>query len=267
VLPDLARIPGVLGRIARDRARRFAAGGARRFPYAYPEVPSFEAALAAPGLSVIAEIKRKSPSAGFLAELDPAATARAYAEAGARAVSVLTEPDYFGGSLYDLLAARSAGLPLLYKDFVVHPDQLVEARAAGASAVLLIVAVLGELTGFYLREAEKLGLDALVEVHTEAELELAIASGAQIVGINNRDLATLKVDLEVAPRLARRARTLGFTGLLVAESGYRHPEELLAVAPFVDAVLIGTHLSASGDPGGALSHLLSGLLQSRKKRR
>ena len=255
--PDLARIPGVLGRIARDRARRLAVQGVRTFPYAFPRVPSFAEALAAPGLSVIAEIKRKSPSHGFLAELDAAATARAYAEAGARAVSVLTEPDHFGGSLDDLIAARAAGLPLLYKDFVVHPDQLVEARAAGASAVLLIVAVLGELTGFYLEEAERLGLDALVEVHTEAELALALDAGARIVGLNNRDLTTLEVDLGVAPRLARRARALGFSGLLVAESGYRHPEELAAVAPFVDGVLVGTHLARSGDPGRALSELLA----------
>jgi len=254
--PDPARIPGVLGRIVRDRLRSVLARGAEPFPYAYPEVPSFAEALLAPGLSVIAEIKRKSPSMGRIAELDPAATARAYAEAGARAVSVLTEPDYFGGSLDDLIAARSAGLPLLYKDFVVHPRQLAEARAAGASAVLLIASVLGDLLEFYLERAERLGLDALVEVHSEAELELALASGARIIGINNRDLTSLEVDLGVAPRLARLARKRGFGGVLVAESGYRHPEELAAVAPYVDAVLIGTHLASSGDPGEALRRLL-----------
>ncbi len=260
MLPDLARIPGILGRIARDRARRFLAEGPRHFPYAFPEVPSFLEALAQPGLSMIAEIKRKSPSAGFLADLDAATTALAYARAGARAVSVLTEPEYFGGRLDDLIAARVSGLPLLYKDFVVHPDQVVEARAAGASAVLLIVALLGELTGDYLELAHRLGLEALVEVHTEQELDVALAAGARIVGINNRDLATLEVDLSVAPRLARRARQRGFGGLLVAESGYRHPEELAAVAPFVDAVLIGTHLAVSGEPQSALRELLTGLV-------
>jgi len=257
--PDPARIPGVLGRIVRDRLRAVLAKGAPTFPYAYPETPSFSQALGAPGLSVIAEIKRKSPSQGPIAELDPEGTARAYAAAGARAVSVLTEPHYFGGSLDDLIAARSAGLPLLYKDFVVHPRQLVEARAAGASAVLLIAAVLGELLEDYLEIAERLGLEALVEVHTEAELELALLSGARIIGINNRDLATLEVDTGVAPRLARRARARGFSGLLVAESGYRHPEELAVVAPYVDAVLVGTHLAGAPDPGEALRRLLAGL--------
>ena len=256
MVPDPARIPGVLGRIVRDRIRALEQRGLSPFPYAFPETPSFKEALLAPGLSVIAEIKRKSPSAGPIAELDPEATARAYARAGARAVSVLTEPAYFGGGLEDLLAARRAGLPLLYKDFVVHPRQLAEARAAGASAVLLIAAVLGELLGFYLERARRLGLEALVEVHSEEELELALSHGAEIIGINNRDLATLEVDLGVAPRLARRARALGFFGPLVAESGYRHPEEVAAVAPYVDAILVGTHLSQSPDPALALRRLL-----------
>jgi len=125
--------------------------------------------------------------------------------------------------------------------------------------VLLIASVLGDLLGFYLERAERLGLEALVEVHNEAELERALASGARIIGINNRDLASLEVDLGVAPRLARLARKRGFGGVLVAESGYRHPEELAAVAPYVDAVLIGTHLAGSGDPGGALRRLLAAL--------
>ena len=226
------------------------------FPYAFPEVPSFSRALLAPGLSVIAEIKRKSPSEGDFPPLDPAETALAYARAGARAISVLTEPSYFGGSVADLVAARRAGLPILYKDFVVHPRQLVEARAAGASAVLLIAAVLGELLEAYIREAERLGLEALVEVHTEEELFQALRAGAKIIGVNNRDLKTLRVDLNTAPRLARLARRLGFFGPLVAESGYHHPEEVALVRPYVDAILVGSALVSSPDPEAALLRLL-----------
>lgn len=256
--PDLARVPGVLGRIVRQRMRDLESEGVfSPWPYAFPEVPSFEDALARPGLVVIAEIKRKSPSAGALAPLDAAKTAAAYAQAGAGAISVLTEPRYFGGRAGDLVAARSAGLPLLRKDFVVHPSQIWQARALGASAVLLIVRVLSELTAAYLEEAQKAGLAALVEVHDERELALAIEAGATIIGINNRDLATLKVHLDLAPRLARRARALGFSGLLVAESGYRHPEDLAAIAPLVDAVLVGTSLVRGDDPGATLRRLLS----------
>ncbi len=260
MLPDLARVPGVLGRIVRQRLLDLEAEGPTSpWPYAFPEVPSFAEALARPGLTLIAEIKRRSPSAGALAPLDAAAAARAYARAGAGAVSVLTEPRFFGGRARDLVEARAAGLPLLRKDFVVHPSQIWQARALGASAVLLIVRVLGSLTEAYLREAAKAGLDALVEVHDEAELAVALEAGAEIVGINNRDLATLRVDLGVAPRLARRARALGYSGLLVAESGYAHPEQLAAVAPFVDAVLVGTSLVRGGDLEAGLSRLAGGV--------
>jgi len=162
--PDLSRVPGVLGEIARKRASEVA-------PYPLPEppsVPSFKEALLRPGLSVIAEVKRQSPSEGLIREVDPVEAALAYARGGARAVSVLTEPHRFGGSLLDLKRVREAvDLPLLRKDFVVDPFMLEEARAFGASAALLIVALLGELTGAYLEEARRLGLEALVEVHTE----------------------------------------------------------------------------------------------------
>ncbi len=246
MIPQLEEVPGVLGRIARQRLRQVLASRPTIGPRPEAAPPSFERALRKPGLSLIAEIKRKSPSAGRIADLDPRATAEAYARGGARAISVLTEPEYFGGRNQDLVAARVAGLPLLRKDFVVHPDQIWEARGLGASAVLLIVGILGPLTGAYLREAQKAGLDALVEVHNEVELALALEAGARIIGINNRDLKTLEVDLTTAPRLARRARALGFEGVLVAESGYASPEDLATIRDLVDAVLVGTSLAGHG---------------------
>ena len=150
--PDLSRVPGVLGEIARKRASEVA-------PYPLPEppsVPSFKEALLRPGLSVIAEVKRQSPSEGLIREVDPVEAALAYARGGARAVSVLTEPHRFGGSLLDLKRVREAvDLPLLRKDFVVDPFMLEEARAFGASAALLIVALLGELTGAWWRSTRR----------------------------------------------------------------------------------------------------------------
>ncbi len=257
MIPDLSRVPGVLGRIARRRLERVEAGGLRdaRSPAGRP--PSLAEALAAPGLSVIAEVKRKSPSEGEIADLDAAEVARAYARAGARAVSVLTEPEFFAGSDADLEAVRAAvELPLLRKDFVVHPSQIDEAVALGASAVLLIVAVLGPLTGAYLEAARAAGLDALIEVHDEREAELALEAGAEILGVNNRDLATLRVDLGTAPRVARHVRALGFDGLLVAESGYRAHEELAPLEGRFDAVLIGSSLARDPDPEAALRRLI-----------
>src|SRR5690625_1152701 len=177
---QLQQVPGVLGRISLERHEDYLSAG---FEPVRADAPSFRTPLLTEGLSVIAEVKRSSPSQGAIAELDPLATARAYGEAGASAISVLTEPRHFGGQLSHLQAV-SAGtqLPLLRKDFTVHPQQLSEAAAAGASAVLLIVAVLGELTGPYVQLARQLGLAALVEVHTAAELDLALHSGADIIG-------------------------------------------------------------------------------------
>ncbi len=256
MIPDLLRIPGVLGRIARKRLERVLASPPALRPGEVP-APSFADALARPGLSVIAEVKRKSPSEGVIADLDAAAVARAYARAGARAVSVLTEPEFFAGSDADLQAVRKAvKLPVLRKDFVVHPVQLHEARALGASAVLLIVALLGPLVDVYLREAGKAGLDALVEVHDEREAELALEAGARILGVNNRNLKTLRVDLSTAPRVARYVRGLGFAGLLVAESGYRARAELASLEGRFDAVLIGSSLARDPDPEAALRRLL-----------
>ena len=251
--PDLSRVPGVLGEIARKRASEVA-------PYPLPKppsVPSFKEALLRPGLSVIAEVKKQSPSAGVIREVDPVEAALAYARGGARAVSVLTEPHRFGGSLLDLKRVREAvDLPLLRKEFVVDPFMLEEARAFGASAALLIVALLGELTGAYLEEVRRLGLEALVEVHTERELEIALEAGAEILGINNRDLATLHINLETAPRLGRLARKRGFGGVLVAESGYARREELKALEGLFDAVLVGTSLMRSPNLEEALRQLV-----------
>ena len=251
--PDLSRVPGVLGEIARRRAQEVV-------PYPLPEppsVPSFSQALALPGLSLIAEVKRQSPSEGLIREVDPAEAASAYERGGARAISVLTEPHRFGGSLEDLKRVRQAvGLPLLRKDFVVDPFMLEEARAFGASAALLIVALLGELTGAYIERARALGLEALVEVHTERELELALQSGAEILGINNRDLVSLRVDLSTAPRLGRLARERGYGGLLVAESGYARREDLEGLKGLFDAVLVGTSLMRRPDLAQAVRELV-----------
>ncbi|PZA08238.1 MULTISPECIES: indole-3-glycerol phosphate synthase TrpC [unclassified Meiothermus] len=239
-------VPGVLGEIIRRRWEEVAprVGSPLAEP---PAVPSFTEALAQPGLSLIAEVKRKSPSQGDIAQLDPAQVARQYAEGGARAISVLTEPHYFAGSDQDLRAVREAvSLPILRKDFTVHPYQLAEARSLGASAALLIVAVLGEETAGFLEAARQAGIEALVEVHDEAELEIALAAGATLLGVNNRDLATLEVDLETAPRLGRLARQRGYSGLLVAESGYGRAEELIPLKGIFDAVLVGTSLARSG---------------------
>ncbi|HET8986023.1 MAG TPA: indole-3-glycerol phosphate synthase TrpC, partial [Trueperaceae bacterium] len=180
---------------------------------------------------------------------------------GASALSVLTEPRHFGGDLQHLRAIAEAlgrtttPLPLLRKDFTVHPAQLEEAIAAGASAVLLMVNVLGAATADYLAYATSIGLDALVEVHDDAELDVALAAGARILGVNNRDLTSLQIDLSVAPRLLRRAREEGFAGVLVAESGYRTRDDLSAVEDLADAVLVGTSLAGSADLEAALKAL------------
>jgi indole-3-glycerol phosphate synthase len=275
---DLALVPGVLGRIASERLADYQApehapyrdsggtGGAAVVADrtveptpSHPEgaaTPGFAAALRGPGLSIIAEIKRASPSQGSIAPLDPARAARAYLAGGATALSVLTEPRHFGGDLSHIeLAGAASGLPILRKDFTVHPEQVFEARRAGASAVLLIAALTEKRTGEYLELCRILGLDALVEVHDEEELELALAAGAEIIGVNNRDLRTLAIDLATAPRLLVRARSAGFEGVLVAESGYRTREELRALDGLADAVLVGTSLAGSGDLEVALRRL------------
>lgn len=212
------------------------------------DVRSFADAIARPGLSLIAEHKRSSPSAGQIrADLVLEDVVGAYERGGAAALSILTEGPNFAGSLDDLRAARRAvALPLLRKDFVVDPYQVHEAAAAGADAILLIVAALspGELHSLH-AEAVGLGLSALVEVHDERELEAALAVEPALIGINNRDLRTLKVDtqrtFELAPLVSGRA-------LIVAESGFNAPEQMDELAEAgIDGVLIGEALMRSGD--------------------
>ena len=254
---DFSQVPGVLGRIVAERVQDYA--GADPDLGTVQSLPGrFEAALRRPGLSLIAEVKRASPSQGAIAPLDPAEAARAYVAGGARAISVLTEPRHFGGSPEALRSVASAvEVPALRKDFVVHPAMLREAAEWGAAAALLMVSVLGEAVGDYLLLTRRLGLDARVEVHDEGELEIALEAGAGIIGVNNRDLRTLEIDLGVSPRLIRRARDRGFAGVLVAESGYRTPADLADVRELADAVLVGTSLAGSGDLAGATRALLT----------
>ncbi len=194
-------------------------------------------------VSVIAEFKRRSPSAGEIApDAEPASTAAAYRAAGARAMSVLTDGPGFGGSLDDLRAARGAAdLPVLRKDFLLDPVQLLESRAAGADAVLLIVRALdGDRLRALLRAARELGMDALVEVHDGQELERAVEAGARCVGVNARDLESFAVDLDRSEALVGRVpREL----VSVAESGIQGPEDVDRMgAAGADAVLVGTAL-------------------------
>lgn len=222
---------------------------------AMPAPPSLAAALAVPGCQLVAEIKRASPSKGHLAWVpNPAARARAYATAGAAAVSVLTEPAHFRGTLADLAAVTEAvTVPALRKDFVVDPYQVWEARAAGASAVLLIVAALDDATLLgLLAEAETAGLEALVEVHDADEARRAgqalAAAGADrpLVGVNARDLNTLEID---AHRFTACAGALPPTALTLAESGVAGEDDVRRAADAgADAVLVGEYLTAAADP-------------------
>ncbi len=222
-----------------------------------PRGAALVAALATPGpVRVIAECKRRSPSRGILrANYDPAAIARQYAAAGAAAISVLTEPTFFDGALDHLRAVRAAvPTPILRKDFFVDPFQILEAHAAGADAILLIVAALDDATLARLHtEALGRGLAVLVEVHTAAELARAHQAGARLIGVNSRDLKTLTVSLEVALRLGPSLAP-GVVG--VAESGIRTAADIdaLTVAGY-HAFLVGERLMGEPDPGAALAEL------------
>jgi indole-3-glycerol phosphate synthase len=211
--------------------------------------PSLERALRGDTVAVLAEVKRRSPSKGAIAEsLDAVAQARAYEAGGASALSILTEPAHFGGSVMDLVAVRAElALPVVKKDFHVAPIQLLEARALGASAALLIVRALSPAQLAAMMTAGRdLGLELLVEVRDEAELERALAAGATMIGVNNRDLETLEID----PATAERLIPLVPRGLIaVAESGVRTAADVERYAACgADAVLVGSSLSASGDP-------------------
>lgn len=218
----------------------------------------FRAALAnGPRPRVVAELKRRSPSKGEIRpDFDPVGCAKAYAEAGAAAISVLTDAHYFGGEL-SLLATvrREVALPLLRKDFLVDAYQVDEARVAGADAVLLIARALDVAQLRALRErAAALGLDALVEVHDESEVDAALAAGADLVGINNRDLATFTTDLATTERLAARLVAVGV--VVVGESGiFTHDDVCRLEAAGADAVLIGEALMREPDVGRALARL------------
>ncbi|MFN8179408.1 MAG: indole-3-glycerol phosphate synthase TrpC [bacterium] len=240
-----------------ETKRRVPVPVVRRDAEAAAARPSFRAAIEAEGTSLIAEAKARSPSKGVLRDpYDPVALARAYASAGARAVSVLTEPDFFDGAPAHLVAVRDAvALPVLRKDFVVDEYQLWEAKAWGASAALLIVAALEDALLRDLRAtAAAIGVDALVEVHTEAEAERALAAGALIVGVNHRDLATFRTERDAT---ARVAKVVPKDVLLVSESGIKTRADVLEVERAgARAVLVGEALVTSADPGAKTRELI-----------
>ena len=231
-------------------ARALAAGPAR----------GLAAALRRPAgapVRAIAEIKRASPSAGPIRPgADPAEVARAYQAAGAAAISVLTDQAFFDGHLDFLARVRAAvSLPLLRKDFLIDPYQVIEARAAGADGVLLIASILdpGRLAAL-MGEAARLGLDALVEVHDQRELEMALGAGARLIGVNSRDLASFTIDPDLAARLAP---SLPADAVLVAESGIRTAADVQRLAAIgAHAVLVGEALMRAASPGAALAALL-----------
>ncbi len=235
------------------RARR---GELERAALAAPVPPAFLAGWDRGRIALIAEVKRRSPSAGTIrADLEPAVHARAYADAGASVISVLTDGPYFGGSLEDLTAVvAQVRVPVLRKDFIIDEAQLFEARAAGASAILLIVRA---LTPTRLRElaraAAELGLATLVEAHDPAELQVALDSEAPVIGINSRSLDSFTVDVDAAWRLLER---IPADRIAVAESGMARVADVEKAAEAgADAVLIGTALSSASDPGALAGRL------------
>jgi len=241
------------------RARRDAI---ERMALAQPVPRDFSAALRRPEVALIAEVKRRSPSAGPInVSLDPAGLAAAYARGGAAGISVLTDGPFFGGALADLTAVASAvATPLLRKDFILDEVQLLEARAAGASAALLIVRVLdaGSLRRL-LRFAQQLGLAALVETHTADEITLATDAGAEIIGVNARNLDTFVVDRTAAWGLLSQVPA---ALIAVAESGMATVADVRGAADAgADAVLLGTALASSGDPEGS-ARSVSGVRRS-----
>ena len=261
----LATIVAATRRIVQVREAAKPAAALAREQTRTPCGAEFERALRGAGTEIgiresariIAECKRRSPSKGILRDhYEPAAHARAYADAGAVAISVLTEPTFFDGDPQHLRDVRAAvDLPLLRKDFIVSEYQLLEAAVLGADAALLIVGALApQDLARLLRAAEGLGLAALVEVHDVGELERALDAGARLVGVNSRNLRTLSVDLGVLDTVAAR---LPREVTAVAESGIRRPEDLVRLsAAGYHAFLVGERLIAQPDPGAALRELL-----------
>ena len=251
----------ILYRILAEKRREVEARKARGLFYRpfwdAPRRSLKEALSQGPGFRVIAEIKRASPSKGLIAcDFDPVATARAYEEAGAAAISCLTDEPFFRGHLEYLAAVREvSSLPILRKDFIIDEVQIEEARAFGADAVLLIVAALSPAKLKALLEAGKaLGLEALVEVHDEEELAVALSAGAEIIGVNNRNLKTFEVRLETSIELRRLVpKELP----LVAESGIRGPEDIRRLREAgISAALIGESLMRADDQKKALKELI-----------
>jgi len=222
-----------------------------------PETLDFAAALKSDGVSLIAEVKRASPSKGVLRQnYDPTSLARTYADNGATAISVLTESRYFGGHINHLAEIRDAvNIPLLRKDFVLDPYQVHESRAFGADALLLIAAILepGQLTEL-LAMSRELGLSCLVEVHNESEVEKALRSGAWIIGINNRDLNTFKVDFSTTPRLRR---LIPADRIVVSESGVSSRQDIDNLKKLgVNAALVGEALLTAADIKAKIRELI-----------
>ena len=267
-LPGMLTPGGVLDRIVEAKAARLSDSIRRKpiellLPRALampvsPPLRSFSSTLNRQDrVNVIAEIKQRSPSKGVICQdFDPVRIAESYASGGAAALSVLCEEDFFGGSLADLEAIRGrVDLPLLRKDFIFDPYQLYESRAAGADAVLLIVAILGDtLLSRLIGLAKELGIDPLVEVHSLDEMERATRAGASIIGVNNRDLTTFDVQLDASIRLAPHA-SIGT--ILVSESGINSGADIrrLRSAGFT-AFLVGEHLVRARNPGEALRSLI-----------
>jgi len=252
---------GVLGTICGESEARAARLSPRtaeleRLAASAPAAPSLAAALRRADVALITEVKRRSPSKGSIApDLDAVTQARSYAVGGAAAISVLTEPAHFSGSLEDLEAVRAAlPVPALKKDFHVQPIQLVEARAAGASAALLIARALDPERLRQMMEAGRdLGLELLVEVRDEAELDRALEVGATMIGVNNRDLESLVIDPSTAERIVPRIPS----GIVaIAESGVKSREDVERYARCgADAVLVGSSISAAADPAAATRSL------------
>jgi indole-3-glycerol phosphate synthase len=217
----------------------------------------FRAALQSQTPAIIAEIKKASPSKGVLEpNFDPVRTATDYASGGAAALSVLTDREFFQGSLDDLVAARAAvSQPVLRKDFTIAPEQILEAAAHGADAILLIAAILNEQQiRDYRERAKRFGMAALVEVHNRRELDLAIASGSDIIGVNNRDLSTFSVSLETSLRLADH---MPDEVVRVSESGIHEAADISTLrAAGYTAFLVGEHLMKAADPAAALRRLV-----------
>jgi len=252
-------VPDILARIVEAKRREVAAGRAAcPDPVPRADRRPFAAALQGPGVRLVAEVKRQSPSRGVIrADFDPADLARQYQEAGTAAISVLTDREFFGGELAYLDQVREAvSLPLLRKDFLIDPWQLRESAAAGADAVLLIARLLeGRELADLLALAAELRLECLVEVHDERDLERALAAGARLVGINNRDLATFQVDLGVT----RRLRPLVPPEVtVIAESGIHQPSDVRLLRELrVHAMLVGEALMAARHPGRAARDLIA----------